>query len=146
VTTIAWDGKTLAVDSRMVGGTVIRSERAEKLYRLSDGSWLAGCGQMQDVLLAVRWYNEGAKPEDKPSLSDEFAALILRGGEAYRVEEKLIEWSVNAPFAAAGSGVELALGAMAAGASAVDAVRIAARFDPGTNSTVRHTDGTEMSE
>lgn len=143
MTTIAWDGKTLAVDSRMTGGAVIRSENAVKLHRIEmsgEPVWLAGCGEMNDILLALEWYREGSRRDAKPDLSDGFAALILRGGRAYRVECALIEWDVAAPFAAAGSGVELALGAMAMGATAVEAVKIAARFDPGTNDRIRSTD------
>ncbi len=38
-------------------------------------------------------------------------------------------WPIEAPFAAIGSGAELALGAMAQGATAIQAVKIACRFD-----------------
>jgi hypothetical protein len=65
--------------------------------------------------------------------------LIKRGERVYRVEKRLMEWEVIAPFVAAGSGVELALGAMAMGASAIEAVKIASRFDAGTNDVVQHT-------
>jgi hypothetical protein len=145
VTTIAWDGKTLAVDSRMTGGCMVRSEEAKKLFALENGSYLAGCGEMQDVLLAVEWLNDGAKKDEKPTLGDEFAALIMDCGRCYRIEKKLLRWDVCAPFAAAGSGYEVALGAMAAGADAVRAVEIASRFDPGTNARVHYTDGKALS-
>ena len=38
-------------------------------------------------------------------------------------------WPIDMPFAAVGTGTEIAIGAMAAGANVVAAVRIAARYD-----------------
>jgi hypothetical protein len=136
LTTVAWDGKKLAVDSRVMG-SCIRSEAGVKLFHVEE-LWIAGSGNYEDVLLAVKWYRDGC-PDIKPTLGDDFAMLIKRGERVYRVEKRLMEWEVIAPFVAAGSGVELALGAMAMGASAIEAVKIASRFDAGTNDVVQHT-------
>lgn len=136
MTTIAWDGKHLATDGRMTTNGIVRSENTEKLFRIGD-AWFAGCGTYEDVLLAVQWYRNEC-PSTKPTLSDGFAALIQRGEKCFRVERGLIEWEV-VELAATGSGFELALGAMAAGATAAEAVRIAARFDTNTNDRVKST-------
>lgn len=47
-------------------------------------------------------------------------------------------YAVDALFGATGSGRDVALGAMAAGASAQEAVKIASRFDMGTGATADH--------
>lgn len=138
MTTIAFDGKTLAADSRTLGSSMIRSEETGKLFALPDGGWFAGCGGQEDVLLALRWMIAGMVEAQKPALDDHFAGLILRGNRLYRVEKRLVEWECKAAHVAAGSGFELALGAMAAGADAIQAVKIAARFDPSTNARVQY--------
>ena len=138
MTTIAWDGKTLAVDSRMTGGNVVRSERVQKLWKIND-FWIAGCGDYQDVLLAVAWFRGGMPSADKPKFNDPGGLVILmqKGRSVWRYEGNLVGWNVAAQFVAAGSGFEIALGALAMGATAAEAVKIAARFDPGTNKRVR---------
>lgn len=138
MTTIAWDGKTLAVDSRTTGSNIIRSERTQKLWKIAD-FWIACSGDYQDVLLAVEWFRNGMPDTDKPKLNDPGGLVVIkkRGRKAFRYEGNLVGWDVAASFAAAGSGFEIALGAMAMGATAEEAVKVAARFDPGTNKRVQ---------
>lgn len=138
MTTIAWDGKTLAVDSRVIGGNMIRDENFQKLWKIHD-FWLAGAGDTQDVLAAVAWFRAGMPGNDKPKFNDpnNVAIIVKVGRTAKRYEGSLIGWELPR-IAAAGSGFEVAIGAMAMGATAVQAVKIAARFDPGTNSRVRY--------
>lgn len=135
MTTIAWDGEILAVDSRMCG-SMIRSEKAKKLHKIGN-IYVAGCGNMEDVIAMVEWVKNG-KPKEKPLLHDSFAALVWERGKVYRYEQKLFPFPIAAPFAAAGSGYEVALGAMSMGADAIKAVRIASKFDPQTNNIVRY--------
>jgi len=136
MTTIAWDGKTLAVDSRATTSGVIRSDRVKKLWKIGD-EWIAVSGRFDETMLVVEWIRAGRPQDRKPTLSEDFGAMILRRKKLYRIESKLAEWPIDAPFAAGGSGFEIALGAMAAGADAVTAVKIASRFDTGTGGRVR---------
>lgn len=135
MTTIAWDGVTLAVDSRMMGGDMIRSEDTQKLFRVGD-AWVAISGGYEDALAAVDWLRKGS-PKEKPELGDSFCMLVAQDGKVRRYEQKLVGFDCIAEWVAAGSGYEVALGAMAAGASAIEAVKIAARFDPSTNDKVQ---------
>lgn len=137
MTTIAWDGKVLATDSRMCAGNIVRSERTQKLWRI-EGMLVAFSGDYQDTTQAVQWFKCGMPENSRPKLNDTFRALVVMPGRRiWTYEDKLVGFEVKAKIAATGSGVELALGAMAAGANAVQAVKIAARFDPGTNSRVQ---------
>lgn len=136
MTTIAWDGKRLATDSRIcTGSDTIVAERAKKLFKVGK-VWIAFAGNSQNCALALEWFKSGM-PEVKPTLADNFSAFAWDGRQLLRYECALTPMPQNVKIAAGGSGIELALGALAAGATAAEAVRIAARFDPFTNSRVQ---------
>lgn len=87
-----------------------------------------------DYAAAVRffdWIERGMRGR-VPATRD----LEILVGEAGKLEDwhalngKLIRAPITAPFAAIGSGQDIAKGAMYAGAGAVKAVRAAIEFDP----------------
>lgn len=85
-------------------------------YVAASGAWALGQA-------AARQYAEtGTVPPEK---SDQFNLHLLRpNGTTARCEDGA--WfDVDAPFMAGGSGADFAAGAMAAGASAEDAIRLA---------------------
>lgn len=126
MTTIAWDGMTLAADTRGVVGESLIIE-SHKVSRLADGRLYAACGRMADLLLVRDWLTAGG---EKPAVDDTFAALLIEtSGQAFRLEEKLIPVPLWEPFHACGSGRDFALAAMALGQTAAAAVLLAMRFD-----------------
>lgn len=136
MTTIAFDGKTLATDSRTcTGSDTIVGERTKKLFKVG-GWWLAFSGNSQNCAAALQWFKAGM-PEDKPKLENNFSVLTWNGHRLIRYECGLVPMPQNVKIAASGSGIDIALGAMAAGATAAEAVRIASRFDPFTNNRVQ---------
>ena len=136
MTTIAFDGQRLAVDSRVVNDTMICYERAKKLWFIR-GRWIAFCGSIESMMIAVQWFKAGM-PKEKPQVSKNFGALAwdMRRRPVF-YEDGLVAIPEGRELLAYGSGAHFALGAMAAGATAVEAVKIAARFDPNTNSRVQ---------
>lgn len=122
MTTIAFDGKTLAADTRAHGSIILK---VRKVHRLSDGSMFGAAGSCQEILAVLAWLNGG----DKPSDLDNFEALIITRAGAQRLGERLMRAPVLEPFYAIGSGSHFAIAAMALGKNAIDAVRLAARFD-----------------
>lgn len=129
MTTICWDGKTLAADSQ--AHTTFKS-RIRKLYRLPDGAIFGAAGLVQEALAVLAWLEGGEKPGDL----ENFEGLIVTEAGASVIGMRLMREPVLEPFYAIGSGAHFALAAMALGASAVEAVRIASRFDPGTGGRV----------
>lgn len=85
-------------------------------YVAASGAWALG------QAAAKRYAETGEVPTEK---ADQFNLHLLRpDGTTARCEDGC--WfDVDAPFMAGGSGADFAAGAMAAGASAVDAVRLA---------------------
>lgn len=122
MTTIAWDGKTLAADTLAHGSAILK---VHKLHRLSDGSMFGAAGSCQEVMAVRDWLNGGEKPSDL----ENFEALIIRRGVVEILGMRLMREPVLEPFWVIGSGSHLAIAAMALGKSAIDAVRLAARFD-----------------
>lgn len=138
MTTIAWDGKTLAVDSKeTANGTIISTSR-KKLY-LDQGQYkaVAISGDLVDCLNIIDWIASGGLG-DKPAIPEGSSIIAIdECGRAYRyISPCLIRLEIKAPYGD-GSGYELVLGAMDAGATAVEAVKIACKRDVYTGGRVR---------
>ncbi|MGH8759594.1 MAG: hypothetical protein ACREVW_08805 [Burkholderiales bacterium] len=129
MTTIAYDGRTLAADTQSQTSVLLKMH---KLHRLPDGSIFAGSGSAQEVLAVLAWLRGG----DKPGHLNDFEGLIVTPQGTERLGERLMRVPSLEPFYAIGSGAHFALAAMACGKSAVQAVRISARFDPYTGGRV----------
>lgn len=135
MTTIAWDGKTLAADSRYVNGNT--AWRGGKLYRLANGGLFAGCSDAGAVNAVVEWLNGVEK--QKPVIDKEtgFAGLLIRADKSvWYLDRYLSPQAVSQSFIAIGSGRDFALAAMHLGRSAAAAVEVASVFDIYTDSLV----------
>jgi hypothetical protein len=131
MTTVAYDGQTLATDRQSCGSYKTRSK---KMWRLSNGDLFAGAGVIEQILAVRAWLEEGgAKPD---GLVEFVGILVDQNGRAYRLEEKLIRDPILEHHHAVGSGAPFAITAMHLGKSAREAVLIAARFDPRTGGGV----------
>jgi hypothetical protein len=130
LSTVAWDGRSLAADRQCCAHF---KTRARKIFRLSDGRIFGGAGVFEQVLAVRDWLQDGgAKPEGL----NEFSGILIESGTAYRLEEKLIRDRILERCHAVGSGAPFAITAMALGKTAREAVLIAARFDPRTGGGV----------
>jgi ATP-dependent protease HslVU (ClpYQ) peptidase subunit len=137
VTTIAYRAGVIAAD-RQVDSWM----NACKLFRLKDGSVLAGAGHFDEVIEVVAWFNAGCKEGTKPVLDDDpdnstDFVLACPSGIAYWLTSPFLRRvEIKDPFYAIGSGAQVALGAMAAGATPKRAVEIACQFDQATGKGV----------
>ncbi|MGH6820872.1 MAG: hypothetical protein ACREDU_08445 [Methylocella sp.] len=129
MTTICWDGKTLAADTFAHGSVIVK---VHKLYRLSDGAMFGAAGSCQEAMAVLAWLNGGEKPADL----ENFVGLIITRAGAQFLGERLMREPVLEPFYAIGSGAHFAIAAMACGKTAIEAVRLAERFDPYTGGPV----------
>lgn len=137
MTTIAWDGKTVAADSRASAGNMIDAHAIVKLIRSGDTIYgKLGLNALGDPL--IEWYESGANPKDIPSVKEGDATLLVfRDG-------KCVAYNTNQPYPeeqkspnAWGTGGWLALAALCANASPEEAVNIAAKFDSATGGAVQ---------
>lgn len=128
MTTVAWDGKTLAADSQSTTGSIRGT--AAKLAKNKAGFLVAGAGDWPTVKMWINWVLAGMPPDQQPASVTETSVLVVdpRGRPTL-----FSDTPVAAPLPrkqwAIGSGADLALGAMAAGADARQAVKIACKLD-----------------
>lgn len=138
MTTIAWDGEALAVDSRITVDGMVRAGR--KARRLRNGDVLAVFGDYTGALFVMQWYARGADPTAWPTaqqLDDQCGELIVvRGGRVLQYATSPVPQEIRESRMAWGSGKGYALGAMAMGADARQAVAVAARYDPQTGGRI----------
>lgn len=130
---VAWDGKEIAADKQATcSGLRVTTT---KLRRIDSGEVLAWTGEQDSGEMVARWYEQGADPAKWPACQsdkDLWSRLIVASGEGVKFfERQPVAVDVEDGFMAWGSGRDYALGAMARGARAREAVEIAMRFDNG---------------
>jgi hypothetical protein len=140
MTTIAWDGTSLAGDRRSTADGLCRRVRP-KISRTPDGRLIGLSGASGRCAAMREWLTlpaseRGKQPAFQGREDQAVVALeVLPDGTLlfHSVDGAV---AIEEPFDAVGSGADFALGAMACGKSAADAVRIAARFDAGTDDSI----------
>lgn len=134
MTTIATDGVTMAGDGARCRNDIIVALSAAKVNRLSDGSLLGCSGESADCI-ALRLWIDGGQEGPRPKANSLSGLHLKSNGDLLYYSEKGPPVPAELP-ATAGSGGELALGALLAGASPAEAVRIAALRDPYTGGNI----------
>jgi ATP-dependent protease HslVU (ClpYQ) peptidase subunit len=138
MTTIATDGRSMAGDGLATLNHAIVSQNHVKVVRLSDGSLFGATGDTGQIKRVAAWLEDGADPGAYPHDLKEAVVLVLRpDGKIYTLDELSAGYldPIEAP-AAIGAGERYAMGAMDAGASPEEAIRITSRRDPYTNDRV----------
>lgn len=139
MTTIAIRDGLIAADSLIAYSSITNGhrEKIEDCGRYAVA--LAGLAKLRKPL--EKWVREGCKAERVPQTlldhEDKFSALIIDRlvGQVYEFDEGDLV-PVYADYTAIGSGALLAIGAMAHGATAEEAVLAAARHDKNTGGPV----------
>lgn len=137
MSTIAWDGHTLVADRQATYGEVALTcgGKATKLRKLPNGEVAGIVGTMSMGFALIEWYLAGAEPHLYPLMSSDCQATLIVVGPSGPVRQYELTphpLTFKESFLAWGSGRDLALGAMAAGADARSAVKIASSLDINT--------------
>lgn len=133
MTTIAWDGKSLAADTRATANGLI-DNRTVKAWS-HKGLLIAACGSQALCEKFRVWVISGMDGES-PFEGAEDGNGIIAAPHCVVVFGNSGSWRVAEPFYTLGSGYQLALGALAMGADARKAVEVAARFDTMTGGDI----------
>ena len=133
MTTIAYDGKYFAVDSQFSEGAT--KYNGNKMMKYRGGYW-SSCGEEVDEP-AFQALLDGKV--DRVKVHKSSACLFTKKGksELYYLHPNGYVTVCPVPYAI-GSGRELAIGAMAAGKNAMDAVKIAGQYSPYSGGPVKH--------
>jgi hypothetical protein len=152
MTCIATDGKTMAADSRSCVGDLITTDSADKLVKGTDGAVLGCAGDRASCILVREWFEKGADLATIPKLpaaaedGGPFDALILRPDGSVEGLDRLFTFMPRSAPAAIGTGGQIALGAMLAGKSPVQAVRLASEHVTSVGGHVHEIEPTKAAE
>lgn len=126
LTTIAYDGTTLATDSQMSSGN-LRFGKVNKIIKLKDGRRFAFAGDHALAYAVADWLNGGTKPERADS-EEHQGIIVALDGSVVEVSTELRLAPACVPWAG-GSGESIALTAMHCGKTAKEAVEVACKLD-----------------
>jgi ATP-dependent protease HslVU (ClpYQ) peptidase subunit len=134
MTTVACDGKTMAADGLVTCNGTIWAQGFEKVARLPDGRIAGASGSAYYIAPFLAWLKDGG---DFPEMDAEnFEGLVLSPDGSVRAYDHKGRSIPEEVPTASGSGKEIALGAMLAGATPAEAVNIAAERDCGTGGKI----------
>ena len=138
MTTIAWDGKTLAADKRAVNCGLCRS--ITKIFKLTDGSLFAGSGDSAFILQMRAWVEGGCVIAEFPAHQrdkDDWQVCIVIDHDGLRLYERTpYPLRFDDTMYACGSGRDFAIAAMHLGKTAREAVEVACLFDAGSGNGI----------
>lgn len=128
MTTIAWDGKTLASDSQS-NTSFITQKKSNKLHNLKDKVIAtSGCSGTGIA------FSKG-EFERFPDMEADALFVIKKTGKCFY---QGMQHSIPCgKIHAIGTGADFAMGAMLAGATALEAVKIAIKLDPNSGGRVQ---------
>lgn len=132
MTTIATKDGQMAADTQLSGDYVVR---VQKIHLLPSGGIVGGCGVWHLAYAAIDWL---LRPSgDAPLFEDCTLLALYPDGSLHIAENRFPFYPLLDRFAAIGCGSQVAMAAMAGGATAGEAVKVAARIDPSTNGSVQ---------
>lgn len=139
MTTIVYRDGVLAADGRVTQNDTIVGDNFVKIHVLNDGGAVAVCGRPDECMPIVEWLKQASAGEQagpQPEIESSTLLHVTGDGRVRLLAEK--HWiEMDEPFIAAGSGSAAALGALHAGANAVEAVAAATKTDPYSGGQIR---------
>ncbi len=134
MTTVVYRDGIMVADSRAYGGDKVPIGEKVKIRRLADGTLIGATSTIVGGSgWAMDWYEQGcpAPPGGSVNLPASFTLLAVKpNGDGYMANDQpALTGPLRAPFFAIGSGEGYALGAMAHGANAVQAVAVSCDLD-----------------
>jgi len=133
MTTIAFDGQSLAADGRVMSGDMIVTNTATKIFKHGT-KLIAGSGSPAHIKQFFDWYKYQQNSNYKDIDINVIVCDILTG-IAYFYDSDGFVGPIDDTLAL-GSGREYAAGAISQGATARQAVEIASKFDPYTGGKI----------
>jgi len=137
MTTVAFDGDTLATDSRCVGDYI--DDNVKKLFLVGE-TFYAVAGSLTEVLAFINWresvHIDSEKTNEKPNIQSDISVIEVVGGDVFFWEKNCVHVPCSVPIAI-GSGASFAMAAMLCGKTAIEAVEIAKKLDENSGGEVQ---------
>lgn len=126
---VCWDGKTIAADRITTSGSL--KFKGSKMRRLPNGDIVAWTGSTMGGIAMANWWESGADPNTFPpsqKTEDWSRLIVVSKGKVFSYEQAPVKIPEDNGFMAWGSGQDFAMGALAFGATAVEAIKVASRL------------------
>lgn len=139
MTAIAYRSGIMAADSvGWIGGASVKTPVAAKIKRMPDGGLFAAAGSTTEIARFAEWMlSSGPRPADFDK-EEQFTGLWARsGGSLWLCNYTLYFYELFDPFFAIGACCTFMMGALHAGASAEEAVRLAVLHTDGAGGSVQ---------
>jgi ATP-dependent protease HslVU (ClpYQ) peptidase subunit len=118
-----------AADGMATSDGVVTSSHCQKLHRLHDGRLAALMGSAIEAQTILKWI-EGGETGKQPNVGGHDGAVVIADENGLALYESgFIERYGPSEYRAFGCGWRIAMGAMAVGATAEEAVRAACELD-----------------
>lgn len=139
MTTIACDSEMMVSDGLITSNDVVLQTDAVKIFKLDDGSIVGFAGNTYNWDSLVSYFNStiNKEGEEWPTITGNYSILrLFPDGKCYTYDS--VGRKCNRPLPTAiGSGRDIAMGALKAGANVAAAVSIAADLDVYTGGKFR---------
>lgn len=129
MTVIAYRDGIIACDS-LINDDGIKCGYARKIVAVPGDGVAAACNDLPGIHAFLDWASKGFKKKSRPIMGSNqiSGAHVTAAGVAWFYDANLMPYLCETPFFSLGSGSDIAVGAMAAGAPAIEAVRIAIAY------------------
>ena len=134
MTTVAAARFCMAADTQLTGSGVLH--RVTKLFHLSDGGVISGCGDWGRVFAAIQWAIAGEKGEC-PSFEESSLILMRPDGVIWLADDAWQPYPINDDHAAIGSGSQGAQVELRRGRTPKQAVEAVVGVDHSTSGLVQ---------
>lgn len=127
MTCVAYSAGVIAADSMSVADDFVKHLDSIKVAKRK-GHLFGIAGDLYDLDEVIKWY---FSKDRKPIKHYEFDLLVITpSGSIHQYDHKGRGDLIQGPFYSIGTGREFAIGALAAGASAEEAVQVAINWSP----------------
>ena len=133
MTTIAYDGKVMAGDKMTShGGTPTPTTKVHRVELYGKTYLIGGAGNSGDCQAFIRWAKAGFLDNEKPKMTDCTMLMVCDGVITRYFHDSENPVEIEKTFWAEETGANYALGVMAHGGTAEEAVKIAMQLDINT--------------
>ena len=140
MTTIVYANGVMAAD-RQLTSNGRRGLEVTKIFRNEAGDLAGVCGNATSITKLQAWFLDGEA--EKLEIDEDSEVLVVRVDGTFEIHVEDGWFASHGEYIAQGSGCEFAMGALAAGANVIEALRAAAKHDVHTGSAFNvlgHTD------
>lgn len=135
MTTLVFDGKTLASDSQMTAGSTIMSMKAKKVHKLKGNKKyksVAFSGSVMEINTLLKWFKSDMKKDEFPIKNGDnvaYGIAITHKNKAHLYYGEYEYVVSDQKFCCMGSGSDFAIASLMSGNDAEESVKIACKLD-----------------